>query len=187
MEFLIFKKFYSWMNRRTTLKLLASSSLGYGYTLGLHSSAVFTAGTHSAAVLEAFSKHVLGAYYENPLSDEAKGMFLHCFIQQCWREEDQKLYWDTTTAFQNYCKRKYQRTFESIPFQEQETLLSDLFDPKKNLFEGSTEWALLTRDLVLFEFFSGQKGATEVLRHLPIPGRYEGQIPLSPEDTAFRH
>jgi len=55
------------------------------------------------------------------------------------------------------------------------------------IFEEDLRWAGIARFLSLFEFFSGKQGATEVLRHLPLPGRYEGNISLGPKDTLFRH
>ena len=83
--------------------------------------------------------------------------------------------------------RKVSQSFEDIDTENQNKIVAALFDQQKNLFEADSEWAGLSRQLVLFEFFSGQKGATEVLRHLPLPGRYEGIVPLTETDTLYRH
>lgn len=176
------------MNRRSSLKLLASSAMGYSLMtsfrpLSLEASEKST----EAALLESLARVVLGDYYKNPQADLKKGAFIHCFIEQCWNTEDQQLFWESATKLQGYCQKNYQQNFEKLSETEQQKITDLLFSPKKHLFEEDNEWVGLTRQLVLFEFFSGQEGATKVLRHLPLPGRYEGNIPLLPTDTLFRN
>lgn len=176
------------MERRIALKLLTSSGLGYGLLTSfrpIYSPSGINNEWHE--LLESFSQHILGDYYNNPQADLSKGVFIQCYISQCWTKENQDLFWQTATAFQHYCNKVYNKNFENLSGKDQESVLMDTFNPKKNLFEGDTEWAILIRQMVLFDFFSSQKGATEVLRHLPLPGRDEGQIPLQAEDTLFRH
>lgn len=176
------------MKRRSALKILSSSGLAYGLLSSFRPLPLLVnENSQWQELLEVFSHLILGSYYNNASADLEKGVFLQCYIEQCWSEEDQNRYWQTASGFQNYCYQKFEKPFERLSYQRQETVLLDLFDAKKTLFEGDIEWAGLTRQLILFEFFSGQKGATEVLRHLPLPGRYEGQIPLLEQDTLYRH
>lgn len=176
------------MNRRSSLKLLASSGMSYGLMTSFSPLSLgVSEKSAEAAFLESFARVVLGDYYKNPQASLKKGAFIHCFIEQCWNKEDHQLFWGSAAKLQDYCQKKYQLTFEKLSDAEQQKITTLLFDSKKHLFEEDNEWAVLTRQLVLFEFFSGQKGATEALRHLPLPGRYEGNIPLLPTDTLFRH
>lgn len=176
------------MDRRTSLKLLASSGMSYGLLTSFRPLEMSTnEDIEYVSLLESYSRIILGSFYSNPLATVEKGTFIRCFIDQCWKEEDQLLYWKSVKMLQQYCTEKYRNPFEDIDTENQNKIVAALFDPQKNLFEADSEWAGLSRQLVLFEFFSGQKGATEVLRHLPLPGRYEGIVPLTETDTLYRH
>lgn len=43
----------------------------------------------------------------------------------------------------------------------------------------------LMKQLTLLGFFTSEVGSTQVLRHVPIPGRYDGDMPYSPGDRAW--
>ncbi|MFN4145830.1 MAG: gluconate 2-dehydrogenase subunit 3 family protein [Runella sp.] len=55
-------------------------------------------------------------------------------------------------------------------------------DSKK--LKGTPFWRLM-KELTLFGYFTSEQGATKALDYVPIPGRYEGCIPLKPGQKAY--
>jgi hypothetical protein len=49
---------------------------------------------------------------------------------------------------------------------------------------GTPFWRLM-KELTLFGYFTSEQGATQALDYVPIPGRYEGCIPLKPGQKAY--
>ena len=53
-------------------------------------------------------------------------------------------------------------------------------------FEGSpSHYYTMMKQLTLWGFFSSKTGMTETLRHLPVPGRYDGALPYAKGDKAW--
>ncbi len=50
--------------------------------------------------------------------------------------------------------------------------------------EGTPFWRL-AKELTLFGYFTSEQGATQALDYVPIPGRYEGCIPLKKGQKAY--
>ena len=50
--------------------------------------------------------------------------------------------------------------------------------------KGTPFWRLM-KELTLFGYFTSEQGATQALDYVPIPGRYEGCIPLKPGQKAY--
>lgn len=56
---------------------------------------------------------------------------------------------------------------------------------KKNVAEVPVPFFNLMKELTVFGFFTSEKGATQTLNHIPIPGRFEGCIKITPETKAY--
>jgi hypothetical protein len=56
---------------------------------------------------------------------------------------------------------------------------------KKNEVEIPVPFFNLLRELTTFGYFTSEPGATKALNHIPIPGRFEGCIKITPETKAY--
>lgn len=50
---------------------------------------------------------------------------------------------------------------------------------------ANLHWFTLVKQLAIFGFFTSQVGANEVLRFVPVPGRYDGDVPYVPGTPAW--
>jgi hypothetical protein len=63
-------------------------------------------------------------------------------------------------------------------------MLNELDALAKSYNDGVHYFSMLKQQ-VLFCFFTSQTGATKVLRHVSIPGRYDGDFPYKKGDKAW--
>jgi hypothetical protein len=69
---------------------------------------------------------------------------------------------------------------------ERTALLSQLDkDARAAVAKGDVHYFTMIKQLTLFGFFTSEAGATQVLRHMPIPGRYDGALAYKPGDRAW--
>ncbi len=85
-------------------------------------------------------------------------------------------------AFRATC-RKRGGEFASLPRAEREGLLREV--DAAAVEAGETHWFSDVRRLALDAYFSSEVGLTKAMRYVPIPGRYEGCIPLAPGQPAW--
>jgi len=188
------------MERREALKLSASfmgyalsgvvfSSMLNGCKIdnSLDWSPVFFSKEQGNTIAE-IAEHIL------PKTDTpgAKDMLVHRFIDQliskCYDENAQKEFVYGLENFQAECKLKTGNTFENCTEEERNAI----FTAQENIpFEaGRSVWGFTVKQeknntfykqlkgLVIFTYFSSEEIGENVLAYEPIPGKYNGCIPL---------
>lgn len=55
----------------------------------------------------------------------------------------------------------------------------------KKKMQAPTPFFKLAKELTLFGYFSSEKGATEALVYVPVPGRYEGCVKMTPGQKSW--
>ena len=85
-------------------------------------------------------------------------------------------------AFRATC-RAAGGSFESLPRADRERLLRDI-DAAARL-AGDAHWYSTVRELALTSYFTSEVGMTRATRYVPIPGRYQGCMPLEPGQPAW--
>ena len=55
----------------------------------------------------------------------------------------------------------------------------------KEFIPTPSHYYTLMKQLTLWGFFSSKTGMTETLRHLPVPGRYDGNHPYTKGEKAW--
>ena len=73
--------------------------------------------------------------------------------------------------------------FASLPRAERERVLLAL-DAEAQAAAGP-HWYAIVRELALRSYFSSEVGLTQALRYNPVPGRWEGCVPLRPGQRAW--
>lgn len=74
-------------------------------------------------------------------------------------------------------------SFASLPVAERERLLTELDAAAQKA--GDKHWFNSVRALALQTYFNSEVGLTQALRYIPVPGRYDGCVPLEPGQPAW--
>ena len=85
-------------------------------------------------------------------------------------------------AFRATC-RAAGGSFESLPRADRERLLRETDAAARPA--GDAHWYSTVRELALTSYFTSEVGMTRATRYVPIPGRYQGCMPLEPGQPAW--
>lgn len=85
-------------------------------------------------------------------------------------------------AFRATCRERGGE-FAALPVATREALLRELDAAAVAAREG--HWFSDVRRLALDAYFSSEIGLTRAMRYVPIPGRYDGCVPLAPGQPAW--
>jgi hypothetical protein len=85
-------------------------------------------------------------------------------------------------AFRAACQERGGE-FAALAQSERERLLRETDAAAQQ--QGDAHWFSTVRELALTSYFTSEIGATKALRYVPIPGRYQGCVPLQPGQPAW--
>jgi hypothetical protein len=122
-----------------------------------------------------------------PTSPGAKaagvGATINLLLTDCYKPDAQQRVIQGLREFRATCGERCERSFASLPRQEREQLLRAIdADAQKNV---DTHYFPLVRELAHGAYFSSQIGVTQALRYVPVPGRFDGCVPLTPGQPAW--
>ena len=141
------------------------------------------------ALLDEVGETILPATASSPGAKASKiGEFMKIIVTDCYSPAEQKTFFEGISVIQKEAKKKY-----NIPFikltesQKLDTML--FFDQEaQKVSDGKgvqVHFFTMLNQLTVWGFFSSEPGATQALRFVPIPGRYEGCIPYKEGDGAW--
>ncbi|MET0635253.1 MAG: gluconate 2-dehydrogenase subunit 3 family protein [Chitinophagaceae bacterium] len=142
----------------------------------------------------------------------AVGSFMTVMVNDCYAKDDQKIFHSGIGKLNDAMDKKFKVAFmEATPAQRKE-LFTELdkeareyakkksdFDREQSAklkdatakgesFEKKTmdpHYFTMVKQLTLLGFFTSKTGATETLRHISVPARYDGDLPYKKGDRAF--
>jgi len=150
--------------------------------------AVFNA--EDVAFLDEVADTILPAT-KSPGAKAAKvGTFMTVMVNDCYEEKDQKIFHEGIGKLNEACKKANSKSFlESSPEQRTSFLTAldkEAKDYQKNKKkEDPTHYFTLMKQLTLFGYFTSKEGATQALRYVAVPGKYEGCIDYKKGDKAW--
>lgn len=118
------------------------------------------------------------------------GEFMSVYVRDCYEEKDQKVFMDGLKKLDEASKTKNSKSFmDSSPEQRHDLLVSldaeaKAYDKSKKE-EDPKHYFRMIKELTLFGFFTSEPGATQALRYVAVPGKYEGCIPYKKGDKAW--
>jgi len=189
------------MNRRDAISrvslLLGGTIVGAELFLSgctNHNKSVGAAGVNfsndDAAFLDEVAETILPAT-DTPGAKAAKvGEFMTVIVRDCYEEKDQKVFVAGMQTLNETCKKQYGKYFlESSP-EERHDLLVALDKEQKEYMDKKKEgdpkhYFRLMKELTLWGYFTSKPGATQALRYVAVPGRYEGCVPYKKGDKAW--
>lgn len=118
------------------------------------------------------------------------GEFMTVYVRDCYEEKDQKIFMDGMKKLDEASKTKNGKSFmDSTPGQRHDLLVS--LDAEAKAYEKSKKgedpkhYFRMMKEMTLFGYFTSEIGATQALRYVAVPGKYEGCIPYKKGDKAW--
>jgi len=99
--------------------------------------------------------------------------FIDLMLKDCYSQEDQQRFVQGLESMQAEAKSSYGSDFLSCKPEQQQELVFKLHAA------AIAERKSPAKELTILGFFTSEPGATQVLRYEPVPGKYEGCVPLS--------
>jgi|SRR5690625_1229827 len=109
-------------------------------------------------------------------------------IQDCYPKEDQKTFHEGLSSFDGFCKKQFDHRFSKLSADRQEAAVAEMdrivLGGESDSLEGLGFYRVL-KELTLLGFFTSETGATETLRYVQTPGRYEACEPYEQGDKVW--
>ncbi|MCX8019181.1 MAG: gluconate 2-dehydrogenase subunit 3 family protein [Chitinophagaceae bacterium] len=137
------------------------------------------------------------------------GEFMKVMVTDCYTQKEQDAFMKGIKALEEACRKMYGKSFmDCTPQQrhdflvslekeakafnekvdEKEKPLREEYKKKGKWYEFEAEprhYYTMMKQLTLLGFFTSKTGMTETLRHVPVPGKYDGCTPYSPGEKAW--
>lgn len=148
-----------------------------------------------------------------PGAKEAEvGKFMEIMVKDCYDKMDQANFVEGMADIQKQSKEKYKKEFNLITADQRKELLTALDGAAKKVLadiqsgkpssavvmnvdtatynkeekaKNKVHYFTLMKQLTLLGFFTSKPGATEALRHVAVPGRFDGCIDYKKGDRAW--
>ena len=114
------------------------------------------------------------------------GKFVLSIVQDCYSEEEARVFESGIRSFQQQVKEAYGTDFPELRPEDQTKLLTQ-YDREAQEHEGRDvpHFYSMFLQLTIWGYFISEPGATQALRYNPVPGRYEGCIPYEKGQSAW--
>jgi Gluconate 2-dehydrogenase subunit 3 len=104
--------------------------------------------------------------------------FIVRIMRDCYKKEDQEVFYKGLAKFEADSKTKFGKGFVGLDIAQKNEMVKLSITENKDFFQKMKE-------LTTTGYFSSEIGATKALEYLPIPGKYEGCIPLKKGQKAW--
>lgn len=178
------------MDRRSLLKLIAIST---GATL-IGSTALLAQPATPADFtdddilrLDELAETILPRTDTPGAKDAGVGAFMPVFVTACYTPEEQAVFRDGLIQLEERSQNTFQADFVALAPEQRLELVQELDREAKAQIEdgGEVHYFTMMKQLTLFGFFTSKVGATEVLRYVAVPGRYDGELAYEAGQTAW--
>lgn len=185
------------MERRELLKMIAALTGGVfigGELLTSCKSGASIGGLvfseADTAFLDEVAETILPAT-KTPGAKAAKvGQFMVVMVNDTYEDKDQKIFHTGIGKLDEASKKANGKSFlEATP--EQRTALLTALDKEAKDYqkakkpEDPSHYFTMMKQLTLFGFFTSKEGATQALRYIAVPGKYDGAYPYKKGDKAW--
>lgn len=180
------------MNRRELLKMIAVAT---GTAMvGGQALAAFASGRVEAALSDE-EVHLLDEVAETLLprtdtpgaKDAEVGDFMRVFVRDCYTVEQQSRFRDGIAQIEAHSRAAHGAGFLALDAPRRGEVVAALDREARAQVEseGEPHGFTLIKQLALFGFFTSEVAATEVLRYVAVPGRYDGDLAYEPGQPAW--
>ncbi|MBS1576642.1 MAG: gluconate 2-dehydrogenase subunit 3 family protein [Bacteroidetes bacterium] len=126
-----------------------------------------------------------------PGAKDAKvGAFMTVMVTDCYPEADQKIFREGMKKLDDASNKANSTGFMKATPEQRKNLLVQLDKEAKDYNknkkpEDPNHYFSMIKQLTLMGYFTSKPGATEALRYVAVPGKYEGCIPYKKGDKAW--
>ena len=194
------------MNRRELLRQIAiltgGTFIGGEFLLsgcrpGARIEAGFTPAT--IALLDEVGETIIPATNTPGAKAAQIGAFMEVMVNDCYTAKEQAAFKAGIAALDEACRKMHQSAFMDCTPDQRKSFLVSLEKEAKAYNEkiqqsgtGKADeekvplhYYTMMKQLTLFGFFTSKTGATETLRHIQVPGKYDGAFPYKKGDKAW--
>ena len=112
--------------------------------------------------------------------------FVDCYATGYVPKKEKNAFYEGCKEFKQFNEIQHKVPFEKIERKTQHNLLEKLFEGKlESKLPSGEKWIKQFRSYLMFAFYTSQRGASNQLAYLPIPGKYIGEISLKPNQKAW--
>ena len=135
-----------------------------------------------SAEQEAFLSELADVIIPTTSTPGAKAAGVEKFIvrvmRDCFPKEDQEKFYAGLTKLNTDSRSSFGKSFVELDAAQKIQAVKSLTTSDKAFF-------LRMKELTVTGYFTSEIGATKALEYLPIPGRFEGCVPLKPGQKAW--
>ncbi|MEO6719156.1 MAG: gluconate 2-dehydrogenase subunit 3 family protein [Ferruginibacter sp.] len=118
------------------------------------------------------------------------GDFMAVMVLDCYEEKDQKVFTDGLKKVDELSEQKYKASFMDLDPKQRTELLTALDKEQaeyqeKKAKDDPSHYFRMMKELTLLGYFTSKEGATQALRYVAVPGRYDGDVPYKKGDKAW--
>lgn len=122
--------------------------------------------------------------------DVAIGKFFNTIVSDCYNAEEQQSFLDGLSRFNELCIEKVGDDFQDLNPEKKEEVILHLEEESRaynqNRPEGQpVHYYSMVKQLSIWGYLSSEKVGTQVLRHIPIPERFEGCIDYQKGEKSY--
>jgi hypothetical protein len=144
------------------------------------------------AFLEEVAETILPKTDTPGARDAQVGRFIAFYSTDCYDESQLGSLKGGIETLNDESEKKYGGGFMQITGSQREALLVEI-DAEAKKYNGENKgqgtkaphYFTLMKQLTLLGFFTSKPGATQVLRYVPVPGKYEGCVEYKPGETSW--
>ncbi len=186
------------MERRELLKMIAlvtgSAFIGGEFLLsGCTNEPSIGGNTFSEAdisFLDEVGETILPKTTSPGAKDAAIGTFMTVMVNDCYDKKDQQIFHDGIKKLDDASKKTNNTSFLKASPEQRTSLLTTLDKEAKDYQkdkkkEDPNHYFTMMKQLTLFGFFTSKPGATQALRHIAVPGKYDGNFAYKKGDKAW--
>ncbi len=184
-----------------------------GCKTGAKADAVFSASTIS--LLDEVAETIIPATTTPGAKAAKVGEFMKVMVTDCYTQRQQDTFMKGISELDTACEKMHSKSFMECTAEQRKSLLVSLekeakeFNTKRDEtdnplrdehkkkneglpwkdqteFEGAPgHYYTMLKQLTLMGFFTSKTGMTETLRHVPIPGKFDGNYPYAKGEKAW--
>ena len=185
------------MNRRDLLKQIALLTGGTvvgaelflsGCNTGVKTDAGFT--NKVIALLDEVGETIIPATTTPGAKAAQVGEFMKVWVTDCFTQKEQDAFMAGLASLDEACIKMHNKPFMDCDAKQRHDFLVSLekeakeFNGKKKEEEPPHYYTMM-KQMTLNGFFTSKTGATETLRHIQVPGKYDGALPYKKGDKAW--
>lgn len=137
--------------------------------------------------LSVIAEHIIPATDTPGAKDAGVPAFIDLILHHCYEEEARNSFLSGLDKIETDAQEKNGDSFVELSSEQQLSLLKDhQTEALAQQEEGNAPpFIHMMRELTLLGYFTSEVGATQALNYVPVPGRYDGCIPLEADQKTW--